>query len=230
MRQLTDLLHDDWGSPKKGTYPSPCQVIENLTYDYSEKSGVDSRAKSRFMVLVHFPNQKYREITHVQEYDVESMVGNIGGYIGLFLGYTLLHFPRFMLSVFAYIKNKFFPRISHIRRNKVSTKPLERKMSHNIKEKHTLCFDSCNSNNDIILVDVEGQLTALKERIVEVERQVSVIQERRQGRFSKSSNRVLRSAGSCSCACSSSSLYKVRVKEWNNSVNTPVLCENKIIA
>ena len=54
MRQLTDLLNDDWGSPKKGTYPAPCQGIENLSYDYSEKSGIDSGPEPRFMVLVHF--------------------------------------------------------------------------------------------------------------------------------------------------------------------------------
>ena len=224
MRQLTDLLSDDWGSPKKGTYPLPCQVIENLTYDYSEKSGFDSRANSSFMVLVHFPNLKYREITHVQEYDVESMVGNIGGYIGLLLGYSLLHFPTFMLSVFAFIKKKFFSRISHITRNKNCSKSLDGKIPPKTKGKHNLCCESCNSKNDIRSIDVEDQLTAMKERIDEMERQVSVIQERRQGNFSISSNCILGPSGS-----SSRCLYKVRVKEWNNSVNTPVLCENEII-
>ena len=97
---LTDLLSDDFGSPKKGTYPLPCQVIENLMYDYTEESGIDSRPESRFMILVNFPNLKYREITHVQEYDVESMMGNIGGYIGLFLGYSLLQFPLFLTTVY----------------------------------------------------------------------------------------------------------------------------------
>ena len=224
MRQLTDLLNDDWGSPKKGTYPIPCQIIENLTYGYSEKSGLDSRFISRFAVVVRFPNLKYREITHVQEYDVESMVGNIGGYIGLFLGYSLLHFPTFMLSVFAFIKKKFFSKLSHMTRNKNCTKSLEGKISPKIKEKHNLCCKSCNSKNDIRSIDVEDQLTALKERIDEMERQVSVIQQRRQGSFSKSSNCILRHPGA-----SSRCLYKVRVKEWNNSVNTTVLCENEII-
>ena len=79
MQRLTDLLFDDWRSPKKATYPLPCQAIEILNYDYSEKSGIDSRSESRFMVMVHFPNLKYRQITHVQEYDIESMVGNILG-------------------------------------------------------------------------------------------------------------------------------------------------------
>ena len=54
------------GSPKKDRYLPPCQNIENLSYDYSEKRGIDSELESRFMVLVHFPNRKYRQITHVQ--------------------------------------------------------------------------------------------------------------------------------------------------------------------
>ena len=79
MQRLTDLLYDDWRSPKKGTHPLPCQAIENLNYDYTEKSGIDSRSESRFMVMVHFPNRKYKQITHVQEYDIARLVGNIGG-------------------------------------------------------------------------------------------------------------------------------------------------------
>ena len=66
------------GVSKKKRYLPPCQNIENLSYDYSEKRGIDSEAESRFMVLVHFPNRKYRQITHVQEYDIENMLGNIG--------------------------------------------------------------------------------------------------------------------------------------------------------
>ena len=73
------LYYDDWLTPKKGNYPLPCQSIESLTYDYSETKGVDKSQEPRFMVIVHFPNLKYRQIEHVQEYDFESLVGNIGG-------------------------------------------------------------------------------------------------------------------------------------------------------
>ena len=104
------LYYDDWLTPKKGTYPLPCQSIESLTYDYSETKGVDKSQESRFMVIVHFPNLKYRQIEHVQEYDLESLLGNIGGYIGLFLGYSLINFPKFICDLRNIIRKKMVPK------------------------------------------------------------------------------------------------------------------------
>ena len=118
------LYYDDWWTPKKGEYPLPCQTIENLSYEYTEKSGYDARNQSRFMVLVHYPNLKYRQIAHVQEYDVESLFGNIGGYIGLFLGYSIINFPRFVISSFDIIRKKLLPGVNRKRRNTVYRKPL----------------------------------------------------------------------------------------------------------
>ena len=118
MRYFMHLYYDDWWTPKKGNYPLPCQSIESLTYDYSETKGVDNNEQSRFMVIVHFPNLKYRQIAHVQEYDVESLVGNIGGYIGLFLGYSLINFPRFIISLLDIIRKKLVPIIKKKRTGK----------------------------------------------------------------------------------------------------------------
>ena len=124
MRQLMYLYYDDWWTPKKGEYPLPCQTIENLSYEYTENSGHDARNQSRFMVLVHYPNLKYRQIAHVQEYDVENLFGNIGGYIGLFLGYSLINFPRFVISSFDIIRKKLLPGLNRKRRNTVYRKPI----------------------------------------------------------------------------------------------------------
>ena len=78
--------------------------------------------ESRFMVIVHFPNLKYRQIEHVQEYDVESLVGNIGGYIGLFLGYSLINFPRFIISLLDIIRKKLVPIMQKNKREKRTQK------------------------------------------------------------------------------------------------------------
>ena len=37
---------------------------------------------------------------------MESLVGNIGGYIGLFLGYALLNLPTLFLSMVEFIKKR----------------------------------------------------------------------------------------------------------------------------
>ena len=202
MKELTNLLNDDWVSPKKGTYPSPCQIIENLSYEYSEKSGIDLNLDDpRFMVLVHFPNRKYREIIHVQEYDIESMVGNIGGYIGLFLGYSLLHFPRFLITLWKTRKtdkNEMRPQ-THILKHVSATSE-----TPNINEmnRSTLTGSRCSSCSN--LEHVSKQFSALTKRMNDLDSSVTEIRE------------------NIKCSKLSSdqknSLQKVKVIEWSNSV------------
>ena len=213
---LTDLLNDDFGSPKKGTYPLPCQAIENLMYDYTEESGIDSRPESRFMILVNFPNQKYREITHVQEYDVESLVGDVGGYIGLFLGYTLLHFPRFVISMFHVVKNKIVPGVQEVRRNTMRPKSVPKTETNEIQAKHNEGSTDNKNYDKLALADIKGQLDEITRRVDEVETQIHKVQECNHCGKSRSSNYINRHPVS-----SHNTFKKVRVKEWHNSIDTP---------
>ena len=204
MRKISDLLYDDWGSPTKGTYPLPCLGIENLTYDYSEKIGLDSRPDSRFMVMVHFPNRKYRQITHVQEYGIESLVGNIGGYIGLFLGYSLLHFPTFVMKLCITIKRKLVrPRVQEIRHTR-------RKKTQQIKTELCIRLNDAlghEQRNDRMIAHVGGiqnQLNVISQRINEVESKLRRSQEgvRPSSKPTTSNN----------------SMERVRVTAWYSSV------------
>ena len=47
-----------------------------------------------------FQNPNYREIVHVQSVNIESWIGNAGGYIGLFLGVALWQIPNFIEFLF----------------------------------------------------------------------------------------------------------------------------------
>ena len=200
MKELTYLLNDDWGSPTKAKYQSPCQNIENLSYEYSEKVGLDSRSQSRFMVLVHFPNRKYRQITHVQEYDVESMMGNIGGYIGLFLGYSLLQFPQFLTTVYNRKKAQ--------RQNiSLSVTQEKKEIKRLIEIKRSLILDdtsSCPSCSKF--EEVQKQLETLTNCLNELESGVNEIRENI--KHSKRSKAVV----------SNNTVRKVKITEWNNSV------------
>ena len=163
-----DLWHDDWWIPKKGDYPLPCNSIESLTYDYTEKKGISHHNQSRLMILVHFPNLKYRQITHVQEYDVESLVGNVGGYIGLFLGYTLLHFPKFVISMFHIVKNKIVPGVQEVRRNTLRPKPSTRTERNEIRAMRSEDSVDNQSHDNSSLSDVKKQLHELTQRIKKI--------------------------------------------------------------
>ena len=43
-----------------------------------------------------FKNPTYEEILHVQAFNIESWIGNVGGYVGLFLGVACWQIPDFM--------------------------------------------------------------------------------------------------------------------------------------
>lgn len=63
-----------------------------------------------------FKNPYYKEIKHVQSFNIESYIGNVGGYVGLFLGCAIWEAPDFMfwlwmqlqwiLAIFSGGKNK----------------------------------------------------------------------------------------------------------------------------
>ena len=194
-------MNDDWGSPKKEKYPSPCQNIENLSYDYSEKSGMDSRRDARLMVLVHFPNRKFRQITHVQEYDIESMVGNIGGYIGLFLGYSFLHFPQFLMSLWKKHRNTLKTTTKLVKKvSKTSEVQISNQANGQITNEGTECI-SCSK-----LKDINQQFFVITERMKKLETNVKDVRENLS--FSKSTTTI-----------DNTLIKKVRVTEWSNSVS-----------
>ena len=85
----------------------PCQVIEKIQVDYTEmdvlsNSGVsDTKTEETgwFRINLYFPETSFKEISQTQAYDIESFVGNAGGYLGLFLGYSLVCIPKWILHI-----------------------------------------------------------------------------------------------------------------------------------
>ena len=217
------LYYDDWWTPKKGNYPLPCQSIESLTYDYSETKGVDKNQESRFMVIVHFPNLKYRQIEHVQEYDVESLVGNIGGYIGLFLGYSLINFPRFIISLLDIIRKKLVPIMQKNKREKRTQKsslnhtqspcinPIEASEVNNIDSVTLHNHNNTKVNNTPIL-DLKNVRNDLIAVVKKIDGEVS---------FQTSPNGSTDYFSDERSITPRSPIRKVRITEWNNQAQTP---------
>ena len=69
----------------------PCRVIRSQRFT-SKISTEAGNKKNVFYVVVRYP-EYYMEIKHVRQYNFESLIGNAGGYLGLFLGYALLQLP-----------------------------------------------------------------------------------------------------------------------------------------
>jgi len=60
-----------------------------------------------FRISVIYNKQTYREIKQVRAYNVQSLIGNVGGYIGLFVGYSLSQLPNFFENAYGMIVKKY---------------------------------------------------------------------------------------------------------------------------
>ena len=82
MKEMFKLLHED---PTKAYTPA-CDTLENLQYKYDESAyDVNYDGSEWFWLFIDMPH-RFKEITQTRALDVHSLVGNCGGYIGLFLG------------------------------------------------------------------------------------------------------------------------------------------------
>ena len=96
---------------KNKKYIDPCLDVEKIQIDYIEEdipsvgdnSGDDDEGWFilEFVVLTN----KFKEIKQVRKYSVQSLVGNLGGYIGLCLGYALMSLPSVILEIWRNIKD-----------------------------------------------------------------------------------------------------------------------------
>ena len=61
---------------------------------------------SYFTFWVFYRQTTFREITQIRAYDLDNLYGNIGGYMGLFLGYAILNIPTMFFILYGRIKKK----------------------------------------------------------------------------------------------------------------------------
>ena len=70
-------------------FQPPCREVSHLSYTHSPILSPNHYPNTLFPLSVSYP-EKIKLITQSQAIDVHSLIGNIGGYIGLFLG--MFHF------------------------------------------------------------------------------------------------------------------------------------------
>ena len=110
----------------------PCQTIEKILYTYEEISGLENFVGNMYgyvgckgdkclsekmnregikfnhsdiiQVMITFQGATYMEITQTRAYDGQSLIGNAGGYVGLFLGVALIQLPTAFKNIFQMLK------------------------------------------------------------------------------------------------------------------------------
>ena len=90
----------------------PCVDLRKLTFDYEEQE-IDIKLvhliaphlklpknESSILIGLRIGDPYFKEIKQVRAFGFENLIGNIGGYIGLFLGCSIVQLPTFCLFVY----------------------------------------------------------------------------------------------------------------------------------
>ena len=73
-----------------------------------------------FHLTQKYHQVRFRDTVQAKEYQLDELVGNVGGYMGLFLGYSLIHLPKLIKTLLLAVKRS-------INKKKVCSKSIIRK-------------------------------------------------------------------------------------------------------
>ena len=76
------------------SYHAPCIQMETLTkWEFDRAESKDGEG---FRIRLMYEDSDYEEVTNTKSFDFASLVSGVGGFIGIFLGYSLLQIPNLM--------------------------------------------------------------------------------------------------------------------------------------
>ena len=110
--------------PKISAIP-PCRVIEAVDYQMLEDDSGEwgaSLGKNWFGITLRILNGHFKILIQKEEVDFQTLVGYVGGYIGIFTGFALAQIPEVVLATFIYVK-KLYARL--YRRNLTDVRPIQ---------------------------------------------------------------------------------------------------------
>ena len=95
-------------------YLPPCRRMTQLTFLYSEYpsdyysdklQNLPIEDQSLFVTLFFPFSLDYKEITMLRELNIQSLIGNAGGYVGICVGYSILQIPSLIIAIHSKVMN-----------------------------------------------------------------------------------------------------------------------------
>lgn len=69
----------------------PCSEVRKVDLDYQETDDDSWLEEGQISLRLYFVTKQYKEIRQIRAYGMMSLFGNVGGFVGLLLGYALVH-------------------------------------------------------------------------------------------------------------------------------------------
>ena len=71
----------------------PCaELFKSVAWNWEDKSHWNDKAHMKFEYIDDY----YEEIEYLKYFGTESLISNLGGFIGIFLGYSLMQLPELL--------------------------------------------------------------------------------------------------------------------------------------
>ena len=93
LKKAYQLLEDE--KKNLGRYEKPCDEMLVLSIDSINNNPlpIPDDIAIRFI----YTEKMYEEIRYIKELGFENWLSNVGGFVGIFLGYSMMQFPEFLL-------------------------------------------------------------------------------------------------------------------------------------
>ena len=138
-----------------------------------------SNNESYFTIRVSHRQTTFREIKQTRAYDVESLYGDIGGYMGLLLGYSILNLPSVILFCYGSIRKRILDlkplrsNKSNERRNEIGYSSSHLRIIHGetaipmnaIDDENERHSEVSNAKYDILFEEFNTRLRSLEDHL-----------------------------------------------------------------
>ena len=91
-------------------YEGPCRQVEKIMYFYDEYEDsflTNDEIEKGYEIVLNFQGNTFMEIEQVRAYDIQSLIGNGGGYVGVFLGVAVIQLPTLLYKIHSAIQQLF---------------------------------------------------------------------------------------------------------------------------
>ena len=92
-----------YGNAKATECDWPCKRISKLV-NYDREDTIEDM-DNLFRIRIIFPDE-VKTIVQSKEVDIHTLIGNIGGYLGLFMGYAVVQIPSLIFGAYDFLKSK----------------------------------------------------------------------------------------------------------------------------
>ena len=86
----------------------PCRKVESVDIESGESKSIDGSDTTNsdhwFCITIRILNHRFKDTIQQKEVDIQTLIGYIGGYIGILTGFSLIQIPQIMMTISKHVR------------------------------------------------------------------------------------------------------------------------------